>query len=140
MLTQVSEAENGSCSVLKLETEDRPGLLVDIVRVLKDVNMNVSESEGRRARCGMGWECELRAIVKQVRCCYSRAKLPLPTAPNRRGAIGAHTHGLQCRCRGCLVGLMPCPSEHCPVECRINTWTGHALLALCPLAHTGGLC
>jgi UTP:GlnB (protein PII) uridylyltransferase len=41
----VTEAENGSCSVLKIRTADRPGLLVDIVRVLKDVNLNVVSAE-----------------------------------------------------------------------------------------------
>lgn len=50
----VSEAPNGSCSVLKIRTADRPGLLVDIVRVLKDVNMNVISAEvdtvGREAQ------------------------------------------------------------------------------------------
>ena len=30
----VLEADNGSCSVLKIQTLDRPGLLVDIVRQL----------------------------------------------------------------------------------------------------------
>jgi UTP:GlnB (protein PII) uridylyltransferase len=41
----VSEASNGSCSVLKIKTADRPGLLVDIVRVLKDINLNVVSAE-----------------------------------------------------------------------------------------------
>ncbi|KXZ55250.1 hypothetical protein GPECTOR_3g39 [Gonium pectorale] len=41
----VSEASNGSCSVLKIVTRDRPGLLVDIVRVLKDINLNVVSAE-----------------------------------------------------------------------------------------------
>lgn len=42
---EVTEADNGSCSVLKIKTADRPGLLVDIVRVLKDVNLNVVSAE-----------------------------------------------------------------------------------------------
>ena len=42
---EVTEAPNGSCSVLKIKTADRPGLLVDIVRVLKDVNLNVVSAE-----------------------------------------------------------------------------------------------
>lgn len=42
---EVSEASNGSCSVLKVTTRDRPGLLVDIVRVLKDINVNVVSAE-----------------------------------------------------------------------------------------------
>ncbi|KAG1656477.1 hypothetical protein FOA52_005636 [Chlamydomonas sp. UWO 241] len=41
----VNEADNGSCSVLTINTQDRPGLLVDIVRVLKDVNLNVVSAE-----------------------------------------------------------------------------------------------
>ncbi|GLC39585.1 hypothetical protein PLESTB_000810200 [Pleodorina starrii] len=42
---EVVEASNGSCSVLKISTSDRPGLLVDIVRVLKDINLNVVSAE-----------------------------------------------------------------------------------------------
>lgn len=41
----VDEAPNGSCSVLKITTPDRPGLLVDIVRTLKDINLNVVSAE-----------------------------------------------------------------------------------------------
>ncbi|GIL91996.1 hypothetical protein Vretifemale_19672 [Volvox reticuliferus] len=41
----IMEASNGSCSVLKIVTQDRPGLLVDIVRVLKDINLNVVSAE-----------------------------------------------------------------------------------------------
>ena len=41
----VSEADNGSCSVLDISTTDRPGLLVDIVSVLKDINVNVVSAE-----------------------------------------------------------------------------------------------
>jgi UTP:GlnB (protein PII) uridylyltransferase len=41
----VTEAENGSCSVLKITTVDRAGLLVDIVSVLKDINLNVVSAE-----------------------------------------------------------------------------------------------
>lgn len=39
------EADNGSCTVLKISTADRPGVLLDIVRVLKDVNTNVVSAE-----------------------------------------------------------------------------------------------
>lgn len=42
---EVVEHEGGSCSVLKLITRDRPGLLVDIVSVLKDINVNVVSAE-----------------------------------------------------------------------------------------------
>lgn len=41
----VSEAPNGTCSILKISTTDRPGLLVDIVSVLKDINLNVVSAE-----------------------------------------------------------------------------------------------
>ena len=41
----VTEAPNGSCSLLKIVTNDRSGLLVDIVRVLKDINLNVVSAE-----------------------------------------------------------------------------------------------
>lgn len=44
-MIEVTEASNGSCSILKIKTADRPGLLVDIVRVLKDVNLNVVSAE-----------------------------------------------------------------------------------------------
>lgn len=44
-MIDVTEAPNGSCSILKIKTADRPGLLVDIVRVLKDVNLNVVSAE-----------------------------------------------------------------------------------------------
>jgi len=42
---EIEEAPNGTCSVLRIDTADRPGLLVDMVRVLKDVNMNVVSAE-----------------------------------------------------------------------------------------------
>ncbi|MEW5302544.1 MAG: hypothetical protein WDW36_005319 [Sanguina aurantia] len=42
---EVSEALNAACSVLKITTRDRPGLLVDIVQVLKDINLNVVSAE-----------------------------------------------------------------------------------------------
>lgn len=41
----VQESDNGSCSVLEVVTTDRPGLLVNIVRVLKEINMNVVSAE-----------------------------------------------------------------------------------------------
>jgi hypothetical protein len=47
---QVRDAPNGSCSVLGISTRDRPGLLVDIVSVLKDVNVNVVSAEVRAQR------------------------------------------------------------------------------------------
>lgn len=44
-LTQVREAPNGASSILDVTTADRPGLLVDIVSVLKDINVNVVSAE-----------------------------------------------------------------------------------------------
>lgn len=41
----IKEAPNGSCSVLAITTGDRPGLLVDVVSVLKDINVNVVSAE-----------------------------------------------------------------------------------------------
>ena len=38
---KISENANGSRSALELKTLDRPGLLVDVVRVLKDCSLNV---------------------------------------------------------------------------------------------------
>jgi UTP:GlnB (protein PII) uridylyltransferase len=42
---EVREAPSGSCSILQVVTSDRPGLLVDIVSVLKDINVNVVSAE-----------------------------------------------------------------------------------------------
>lgn len=42
---EVKEAPSGSCSILYVTTRDRPGLLVDIVSVLKDINVNVVSAE-----------------------------------------------------------------------------------------------
>lgn len=42
---QVSETESGSSSLVEIETTDRPGLLVDIVHTLKDLNVNVVSAE-----------------------------------------------------------------------------------------------
>eukprot|EP00199_Chlamydomonas_sp_CCMP681_P006840 CAMPEP_0119108872 /NCGR_PEP_ID=MMETSP1180-20130426/15916_1 /TAXON_ID=3052 ORGANISM="Chlamydomonas cf sp, Strain CCMP681" /NCGR_SAMPLE_ID=MMETSP1180 /ASSEMBLY_ACC=CAM_ASM_000741 /LENGTH=287 /DNA_ID=CAMNT_0007094545 /DNA_START=53 /DNA_END=916 /DNA_ORIENTATION=+ len=44
-LIGVEEAPNGAASLLRITTADRPGLLVDIVRVLKDINLNVVSAE-----------------------------------------------------------------------------------------------
>ncbi len=41
----VSENSAGTFTVINLRTTDRPGLLVDIVRVLKDINVNVVSAE-----------------------------------------------------------------------------------------------
>lgn len=42
---EVRDAPNGTCSILDVTTRDRPGLLVDIVSVLKDINVNVVSAE-----------------------------------------------------------------------------------------------
>lgn len=42
---EVVESPNGSCSICRITTADRPGLLVDIVSVLKDINVNVVSAE-----------------------------------------------------------------------------------------------
>lgn len=42
---EVEEAPNGSCSICRITTTDRPGLLVDVVSVLKDINVNVVSAE-----------------------------------------------------------------------------------------------
>lgn len=42
---EVREHENGAYSTLFVNTTDRPGLLTDIVRVLKDINLNVVSAE-----------------------------------------------------------------------------------------------
>ena len=47
VVTQVSirESETGMYTKLFVNTVDRPGLLTDIVRVLKDINLNVVSAE-----------------------------------------------------------------------------------------------
>jgi hypothetical protein len=93
------DSPNGSCSVLKVETRDRPGLLVDIVAVLKDINVNVvsaevdtigdqvcARAEGFEQcdlrQCG-GWPCSARAAYQHstnqevaMLCCSARAACP----------------------------------------------------------------
>ena len=39
------EDETGSFSIVHIKTRDRPGLLTDIVRTLKDLNVNVISAE-----------------------------------------------------------------------------------------------
>ncbi len=39
------EDETGSFSIVHVKTRDRPGLLTDIVRTLKDLNVNVISAE-----------------------------------------------------------------------------------------------
>lgn len=42
---EIEEHDGGSCSEVYVTTKDRPGLLVDIVAVLKDLNVNVVSAE-----------------------------------------------------------------------------------------------
>ena len=39
------EDESGSFSIVHVKTRDRPGLLTDIVKTLKDLNVNVISAE-----------------------------------------------------------------------------------------------
>lgn len=52
-MIQVKEHDNGTYSEVRVETSDRPGLLTQIVSVLKDLNVNVVsadiETEGNMA-------------------------------------------------------------------------------------------
>ncbi len=41
------EDETGSFSIVHVSTRDRPGLLTDIVKTLKDLNVNVISAEVR---------------------------------------------------------------------------------------------
>lgn len=43
----VKEDESGSHSIVHIKTRDRPGLLTDIVKVLKDISVNVISAEVR---------------------------------------------------------------------------------------------
>ena len=47
MVTQIEtrECASGAYTVLMVNTVDRPGLLTDIVRVLKDISLNVVSAE-----------------------------------------------------------------------------------------------
>ena len=44
-MIDVSEDEDASHSEVFIQTRDRPGLLTDIVRTLKDINVNVVSAE-----------------------------------------------------------------------------------------------
>lgn len=46
-VVDVVEDESGSHSIVHIKTRDRPGLLTDIVRVLKDISVNVISAEAR---------------------------------------------------------------------------------------------
>lgn len=47
----VTEDEDASHSEVFIQTRDRPGLLTDIVRTLKDINVNVVSAEVRAPTC-----------------------------------------------------------------------------------------
>lgn len=44
---EVVDMEPGTYSLLRIRTRDRPGLLTDIVKVLKDISVNVVSAEVR---------------------------------------------------------------------------------------------
>lgn len=44
-LVEVSDVESGNYSLVRIRTRDRPGLLTDIVKVLKDISVNVVSAE-----------------------------------------------------------------------------------------------
>lgn len=50
----VSGEEDDAFSILTIKTLDRPGLLVEIVKVLKDINVNVISAE---VRCKVYCSC-----------------------------------------------------------------------------------
>ena len=47
----VRESEEGGFSEMDIITTDRPGLLTDIVKVLKDINVNVISAEVGGSKC-----------------------------------------------------------------------------------------
>ena len=48
-VVEVADEESGTHSIVHIKTRDRPGLLTDIVKVLKDINVNVVSAEVRHA-------------------------------------------------------------------------------------------
>ena len=55
----VTEDEDASHSEVFIQTRDRPGLLTDIVRTLKDINVNVVSAEVRAPM----WGCRSLGFV-----------------------------------------------------------------------------
>jgi hypothetical protein len=93
-LINVAEAPNGAASLLKITTADRPGLLVDIVRVLK-----------------VG-----------AHSCTARAGSSLTTrCGHMQPAAGARDSSLRASCRGYTpVILCRTPAcQHCQHQCHL---------------------
>jgi prephenate dehydratase len=54
----ITQNEDSAFSTLHIKTLDRPGLLVEIVKVLKDINVNVISAEVRPAALDLqNWSC-----------------------------------------------------------------------------------
>lgn len=106
---EVREAPNGSCSILDVVTVDRPGLLVDIVSVLKDINVNVVSAEIDT----IGDEARDEFFVTYHGEPLSSPMVQLVTNSLQVGAIvdqpGEVQPALQCACRitGVLAWLQP---------------------------------
>lgn len=49
----VENIQNGRYSILRITTGDRPGLLTDIVRILKDISVNLVSAEVSFAQPGV---------------------------------------------------------------------------------------
>ena len=62
-VVEVADEDSGTHSIVHIKTRDRPGLLTDIVKVLKDINVNVVSAEVRRRqpRCICGHPLGKRA-------------------------------------------------------------------------------
>lgn len=60
-MIKVSGQEDDAFSTLTIKTLDRPGLLVEIVKVLKDINVNVISAEVRTtvATCRTWQRCPM---------------------------------------------------------------------------------
>ena len=63
----VRDSEEGGFSEMDITTADRPGLLTDIVKVLKDISVNVISAEVRQS---MSFQCNV-ARKLWASCLYS---------------------------------------------------------------------
>ena len=64
------EDETGSFSIVHIKTRDRPGLLTDIVRTLKDLNVNVISAEVKPPT-------PMLTGVKRISACIPRVPCPM---------------------------------------------------------------
>ena len=62
------EDETGSFSIVHVKTRDRPGLLTDIVRTLKDLNVNVISAEVKPTTSMLTLTKSILACTPQVSC------------------------------------------------------------------------